>query len=129
MTPDKIIRIALWVSVPFNALAAFMAANPASWPAQQLGMPLEVPAPYPEMLAFFIALFGAAYAWLALQKIISRPLLGFAAFGKLGVFLIVALLWVSGAVGGLLVLMGCGDLALAGIFFWWLIRTARYANK
>lgn len=129
MTPEKIVRSALWVSVPFNFFAAYVIAVPASWFGQLAGLPFEVGAPYPETLAFFIALSGIAYGWMAMQKKIPRPLLAFLGFGKLGVFMILALQWISGAVSGMLVLMGCGDLAFAAIFFWWLIRTARYANR
>ncbi|MDX1497884.1 MAG: hypothetical protein R3352_10035 [Salinisphaeraceae bacterium] len=129
MKPDKVIRAALWISVPFNAIAAYIAAVPSSWPGQLVGLPEVVPAPYPEILGFFIAAFGVVYAWLALQKTISRPLVGFAACAKIGVFMVAALLWVSGDASGRLALLSIGDFVLAVVFFWWLFRTARYANK
>lgn len=129
MKPDKIIRNALWLSVPFNFMAAFMMAYPASFAGQLAGLPLEVPAPYPEILGFFILLFGVVYGWLALQRHISRELVGLAAIGKTGVFMIVGLLWISGAADAGLAILVCGDLAFAVVFFWWLLRTARYANR
>lgn len=129
MKPDKLMRIALWISVPFNLLAAYGVAIPASWLGQAMGLPMEVPAMYSVLLAWVITLFAAVYAWLALQKKIDRPMVVTVAIAKTGVFVNVFLLWVAGHGAGMTVLFACGDLVLAGIFFWWLVKTARYANK
>lgn len=129
MTPDKIIRTALWISVPFNFLAAYSVAYPASFTGQLMGLPFEAPAVYSVLLAWMIALFGAVYAWLAMQKSINRGLVGAAAIAKAGVFINVALLWVSGHAAGMTVLFTSGDMAFAVVFVWWLLKTARYANK
>ncbi len=129
MTPDKVIRAALWVSVLFNAIAAYCAAYPASWAGQLMGLPLEVPAVYTVLVAWFVIVFGVAYGWLAMQKVINRALVGFAAYAKLGVFVLLALLWLAGQSKGITVLFVTGDLVFAGVFFWWLFKTAKYANK
>ncbi len=129
MTPDKIIRTALWISVPFNFLAAYSIAFPASFTGQLMGLPFEAPAVYSVLLAWIVALFGAVYAWLAMQKKIDRPLVGMAAIAKTGVFVLAALLWLSGQGQGRTVLFTTGDMALAAVFFWWMVKTARYANK
>ena len=129
MTPDKVIRIALWMSVPFNFVAAYSAANPASFMGQLMGLPFEAPAIYTVLLAWFVLIFGVAYGWLAMQKQVNRVLVGFAAYAKTGVFALVAMLWVAGQCKGITVLFVTGDLLFAGVFFWWLVKTARYANK
>lgn len=129
MSPDKTIRTALWVSVPFNFIAAYSIAFPASVTGQLMGLPFEAPAFYTVLLAWLVSVFGAAYGWLAMQKDIDRPLVCMAAIGKTGVFVLAALLWLSGQAKGQTVLVVAGDLAFACVFFWWLVKTARYANK
>lgn len=129
MTPDKVVRTTLWVTVAFNAVAAYGVAYPASLVGQLMGLPTEVPALYSVLLAWMVAAFGGMYAWLALQKVISRPLVGFSGIAKSGVFILTFLLWISGHIGGMAVLITTGDLLFASIFFWWLIKTARYAGK
>jgi hypothetical protein len=117
---DRFLRGALWVSVPFNLGAALLFVFPASPLGQLAGLPVPVPPIYGTLLAFFVALFGVAYAWLACQPTINRPLVAFAAIGKAGVFAILALFWLFGEAPGRGVLLATGDLILAGIFAWWL---------
>lgn len=115
------VRVALWLSVPFNLLAAYAFAVPQSKLGILIGLPADVPRLYALVLAFLIAQFGCTYAWLASQTEPHRPLLAFSAIGKSGVFLIVLLLWFDGAANGALVLIGCGDLLLALLWFRWLL--------
>jgi hypothetical protein len=72
-------------------------------------------------LAFFVVLFGGAYAWLARQPTFDRPLVALAALGKAGVFAIIVTFWLLGEAPGRGVLAAAGDLVLAGIFAWWLL--------
>ncbi|HEY0975536.1 MAG TPA: hypothetical protein VGE57_13660 [Solimonas sp.] len=123
MDRDRLIRAALWASVPFNAAAAFGLAFPASPLAAPFGLPSMVPQPYPAMLGAFVALFGGLYAWLAWQPQIPRAMVGFSAIGKLAAFVIVTLLWLQGRVGTPLALAGTGDLLFAVIFLHWLRTT------
>jgi ABC-type branched-subunit amino acid transport system permease subunit len=129
MTPDKIIRMTLWTSVPFNFVAAYSFAFPASFSGQMMGLPFEAPAVYSVLLAWLVALFGAVYGWLAMQTKIDRPIVTMAAIGKVGVFVLAALLWLSGQVQGKTVFVVSGDLIFGCVFFWWLVKTAKYANK
>jgi hypothetical protein len=115
-----VVRATLWLSFPFNLLAAWLLARPASELGEFIGVPTQVPSLYSLALGFLICEFGVTYAWLALQQHINRPLLAFCAIGKSGVFVIVLLLWLSANVSGRLALMACGDLVLALIWFWWL---------
>lgn len=113
--------MALWASVPYNAGAALLMALPGSALAQWLGFPGPVHPVYGALLAVFALLFGGAYAWLAAQPVIHRPLVGLAAAGKLSVFAVVAAFWLGGSVPGRLVLATSGDLVFGGVFLWWLL--------
>lgn len=112
--------MSLWLALVFNLLAAAVFANPASTLGQWLGLPASVSPIYSVMVAFFVALFGCAYAWLALQPSIDRPLLALGCIGKTGAFVIAASLWVRGEVSGLLFVVALGDLAFAAVWFAWL---------
>jgi hypothetical protein len=79
------------------------------------------------MVAWFVLLFAGAYAWLARQPEIDRPLVGFAAIGKAGAFSIFAACWILGQLSGRATLAGTGDLIFAAIFAWWLIGSGTSA--
>lgn len=121
MDKDVFMRRVLWVAAAFNLGAAFVLAFPASWIGQLAGLPVPVPPIYTTLLAFFVILFGGAYAWLACQPSIDRPLVALAVFGKTGVFIVVLGFWLFGAAPDRGLLAACGDLVFAAIFVWWLL--------
>src|SRR5712691_10417223 len=88
MNRNRLMRRALWASVVFNLGGALLFAFPASF-GQLAGLPGPVPHVYTALLALLVALFGGAYAWLACQPCIDRPLVAFAALGKAGFFAVV----------------------------------------
>jgi len=120
MDRDRLVRRALWASVPFNLGGALLFAFPES-----LGRLADLPTPAPHVytapLAFLIALFAGTYAWLARQPRIDRPLVAFAALGKSGFFVVTFGLWVLGEASTQGVVGASGDLILAAIFAWWLL--------
>ena len=118
---DKFMRCALWASVVYNLGGALLFAFPSSPLGQLAGLPTPVPPIYSALLAFFVVLFGGAYAWLASQPNINQPLVALAAIGKAGVFAIIFVFWLFGEAPGRGVLAVTGDLILAGIFAWWLL--------
>jgi hypothetical protein len=120
---DKFIRGVLWASAVFNLAGALLFAFPESTLSQLAGLPVPVPTFYAALLAEFIILFGASYAWLAFQPTINRPLLAFGAIGKTGAFLLVVVLWLLGQAPARGVLAITGDLIFACLFFGWLLRT------
>jgi hypothetical protein len=114
-------RGALWVSVVYNFGGAVLFAVPSSPLGQLAGLPTAVPPIYCALLAFFVALFGGAYAWLAVQPTLSRPLVALSAIGKAGVFALILLFWLLGEAPGRGVLVATGDLVLACVFAGWLL--------
>jgi len=123
MEPDAVLRRALWLTAVFNTAGALAFLWPGSL-GQLAGLPAEAPLVYRASLAFLVGFFGATYAWLALQERIDRPLVGFAAFGKAGYFVVATACWLVGAVPPLAVVAASGDLGFAALFGWWL-RTTR----
>ena len=85
---DQLMRRALRATAVMNAGGALLFAFPG-WFGWLAGFPAVAPRVYAFMLGFMVALFGATYAWLAQQPRIHRPLVGFSAFGKAGVFFVV----------------------------------------
>jgi hypothetical protein len=123
----QLVRYTLWASAPFNVLAAYMLAFPSSALGRLVELPADVPPAYAALLSFMVLLFGAAYAWLASQPEIHRPLLGVGAIGKAGVFAITVMLWLSDHGSGRMVLLACGDLGFATLWFRWLLGQGRQA--
>jgi hypothetical protein len=120
---DTFIRRVLWATAVFNLGGALLFAFPASVVGQLAGMPVPVPAPYTILLAFFVLLFGGAYAWLALQAVIDRPMVAFAAIGKAGAFAIFFVFWMVSEVPARGVMAATGDLIFSGLFLYWLLGT------
>jgi len=119
-TTDAAMRRILWCAAVFNFGGAFLFAFPASPVGQLVGLPIPVPGIYSAILAFLVALFGAAYVWLATQPSIDRPMVTFFTIGKGGVFAIVTAFWIAGAVSGPAALTASGDLVFAILFAQWL---------
>ena len=120
MQSERFIRNVLWISVGFNLLGAMAFLFPATV-GQLSALPTPVPRLYTWLLASMVLLFGGMYAWLAMQLEINRPLLAIGAIGKLLVFCVFTACWMLGDVSPLAVAGASGDLALAGLFTWWLI--------
>jgi hypothetical protein len=126
---DNFMRGALWVSVVYNLGGTLLFAFPSSPLGQLAGLPTPVPPIYSALLAFFVVLFGGAYAWLARQPTIDRPLVALAAIGKAGVFAVIFTFWLFGEAPGRGVLAAIGDLALAGIFAGWLLAPQQSVRR
>jgi len=121
---DRFMRGALIASAVMNIAAALIFAFPDSL-GQLAGLPAPVPHIYTTLLAVFVMLFGIAYAWLARQPIIDRPLVAFSALGKAAVFSTILAFWILGDLSSRSVLAAIGDLIFAAIFAWWLIGSRR----
>jgi hypothetical protein len=119
---DRIMRRALWASVVFNAGGALLFGLPDTV-GSLAALPVPVPRIYSVTIAYFVLLFGGAYAWLALQPRIDRPLVAFLAIGKAGFFVVTVVCWLAGVAPGLGVVGAAGDLAFAAVFAAWLSST------
>ena len=122
-------RRALWISVVYNLRGALLFAFPSSWLGRLAGLPTLVAPIYSTLVAFFIALFAGAYAWLARQSHIDRPLVAFSAIGKAGAFSVILVFWLFGQSLGRGVVAAAGDLVLAAIFAWGLLGAQEDARK
>jgi hypothetical protein len=125
MSREHVLRPALWTAAFFNLAGAYPFAMPASSMGQFAGLPPVAPVVYRAMTALFVLLFAGAYAWLAMQPSINRPLVAFGAIGKAAAFLTVVVLWLKGAVPGSGVLAMLGDILLALVFGWCLLDRRR----
>jgi hypothetical protein len=121
MDKEKWFRRTLWLSVVYNLGGAFLFAFPSSALARLTGLPGPFAHVYCAMLAFLVSLFAGAYAWLAVQQDIDRPLVAFSAIGKGGAFSLILAFWFLVQTPARGVLAASGDLAFAGIFASWLL--------
>jgi hypothetical protein len=118
-TKDSAFRKLLWVAFLYNLGGASLFAFPGTL-GQLAGLPVPVAPVYSVLLTLFVLLFGAAYAWLALQPTIDRPMVAFAAIGKASVFVAAIVLWALGEASPWLIPGATGDLIFAAFFAWWL---------
>jgi hypothetical protein len=122
----RTIRPALWLGVVFNAMVAGMVAFP-----ETLGVFAALPPVgstfYRLMLVYFVVLFSATYGWLAMQPVISRPVVGLAVLGKAGVFVVAAWCLARGEIAPRTFAVASGDLVFASYFCLWLRATRAVA--
>jgi hypothetical protein len=123
MGRDDFIRRVLWISAAFNLGGAVLFAFPSSALGQLVGFPSSVPLLYRALLTLFVLLFAGAYAWLALQEEIDRPMVAFAGIGKAAAFAAISGVWLLGSAPFRGVILAGGDLVLAGLFAAWLVRS------
>lgn len=107
----------------FNLGGAALFAFPSSPFGQLAGLPSHVPGLYRALLTLFVLLFGGAYAWLARQEQIDRPLVALAAIGKAGAFAVIGGFWLLGVSPGRTALLASGDFVFAGLFAVWLVQS------
>ena len=119
MNRTQIMRIALWLGAFFNFGAALMLIFPVSL-GQIAGLPASGSLFYNWLLALFIGIFGATYAWLARQPQIDRSLVTLAIIGKMGVFAVALACWLLGEISLRGYVVAIGDLVFGIIFWWWL---------
>lgn len=122
MSPESLLRGALWTAALANVGGATLFAFPASGLGPLVALPVDVPVIYRAFTALFVLLFAGAYAFLASQPAINRPFVAFGAIGKTAAFLAMLVLWVSGHATAPAVVLFSADLALAAVFLWSLAR-------
>ncbi len=117
---DDVMRRALWATTFFNLGGGLALAFPSSVLGQLAGLPGESSVLYRFTAALFVLLFGGAYAWLAMQSRIDRPMVAFTALGKASFFVLMVSLWLVDEASGSGLIAATGDLVFAAIFAWWL---------
>src|SRR4029450_6226646 len=95
---ERYVLAALWLGAAFNLGAAYVFSHPASAVGAYLGLAPHVDPLYAGLCALFVALFGGAYGWLALQRVLDQPLLWIGVIGKAGFFVLALALWSRRAV-------------------------------
>ncbi|MDP9139190.1 MAG: hypothetical protein M3O62_00160 [Pseudomonadota bacterium] len=124
---DRLVRITLMISVPFNLIVAWMLLFPASTLGALMQLPTPVPPLYAALSAMFVAAFGVLYAWMSVQATINREMLGFVSLCKTSAFIVAQTLWLLGLGGGTAALAAVGDIVLAVIWMHWLLTTRQAA--
>jgi hypothetical protein len=120
---DRLVRITLMISVPFNLIIAWMLLFPASALGALMQLPADVPMLYAALSAMFVAAFGLLYAWMPMQPVINREMLAFVSLCKASAFAVALTLWLLGLGGGTAALAAVGDIVLALIWMRWLLAT------
>lgn len=119
------VRRTLWLSCPFNLFGAYLFACPGSTLGQLSGLPPDAPALYTALTAWLIARFGLTYAWLPMQPVLVRPLIGMLAIGKCGAFVTAVALAMTGAVDVRVAALSVADLLPGGFWLVWLMQSGR----
>ena len=122
MSLEQITRISLWLTAPFNLIAAYAFAFPETGLGQLLGFPHTSHPLFTLFSGCMVGLFGVMYAWLALQREILKPVLAFGATGKTIAVAIAAHLYLGGLLSSTLMLLVCGDLMFAALWFFYLAK-------
>ncbi len=118
MSPDRIVRSALWISVPINALGVLVFMPIAlGYPSPLL--PIAAPRFFAAQIGFVIALFLVVYARQAVHPRLNRDLVAVGGYGKLGFFALTAAYAIVGDVPMSMAMNATPDLILGGVFLWW----------
>ena len=122
MSLERLVRISLWVTDPFNLLAGFVFAMPGSALRQLLMLPESPVSFYTIFAEAMVALFGGVYIWLALQAEINKPLLSVGAIGKALAVLIALGLFFDSNFAWLPTLFISGDLVFVVLWGYFIVR-------
>ena len=112
----RTLRPVLWIGVGFNALIAVLLAFAGTLDVFHVLPPLDSDF-YRWMLVWFVLVFSATYAWMALQPQVPQSMLGLASLGKAGVFAVALACWVRGDIALRTLALTGVDLAFSMWFF------------
>ena len=121
MSRDRVLRVALWISVAVNTIGVVVFA-PLILGRPSAMLPVA-PSPFlAAQIAWVIALFGGVYFWLARQAAPNRALVIVGGIGKLGFFAISVIAAATAVVPAAVAVNAVPDLLLGGVFLWWAAR-------
>ena len=121
MTPDRLVRLALWITVPLNALGVWILTPPAFGRPSAL-WPIATPPYFAAQLGIVIALFGGVYAWQATQRTLNRAVIVVGALGKAAFFVLNVVYAAAGQIPTAMAYQSAPDLLLACAFLYWAAR-------
>ena len=125
MNIEKVVRVSLILAGPLNLTAATMFLFPSAPIIGLIQLPDNSHPFYQILSAGLVALFGAAYLWLAFQTTILRPLLLLGAVGKLFAGSLAIYLAVAGALAPITGALVAGDLVFATLWLYYLLSNLR----
>ena len=124
MKIDSLVRVSLWTTAPLNILVAAGIAFPSGWVGSTLHFPPASHDFYTLLAGSLVGLFGCAYAWAALQPVISRPLLLLGGGGKLTAAIVAGWLYRQGQLHEILAVLIAGDLLFVILWLYYLVRAS-----
>ncbi len=122
-------KLPRWMRVDLGATAAMNLVGASAFVPglsvlrEKAGIPLEGHPLYLWIIAEFIFIFGAAYAYCAITARAPRVFISVAAAGKLAFFATILGFWLVGDLPMMAVLVGSGDLIFGCVFLVWLAQT------
>jgi hypothetical protein len=118
----QLLHLALWITVPINAVGAVIFSVPAL--RQLSGLPIPAHPFYGLLVGIWIALFGLGYLNLAVSQRYDRTFLATGAFGKLSFFVLAIAYFFQSELGVLALIASSIDAILAAMFLVYLAKTA-----
>lgn len=115
---DRVIRLALWLTVALNGLGTVIFGQVAVGGSSAF-LPVAMPRFAAGHLAWVIALFGVVYGWQAMEPQINRGLIAIGGLGKVGFFLLTLAYWLVGDVPGQMAANATPDLLFGLLFLLW----------
>lgn len=115
MVSDRVLRVALWLTVALNAFGAVIFGQVAVGGASAF-LPVAMPRFAAGQIAWVIALFGLVYGWQAIAPRINCGLIAVGGLGKVGFFLLTVAYWLAGDLPGQMAANATPDL-LFGLLF------------
>lgn len=122
-------RYCLLVTAIFNLFGTISFLPPVYYPMVNiLGLPEATPFGL-WVIASWIFIFGAGYAWMFVTAKPERLFVGVAAACKITIALCFCIFWLTGDFPLISLFVGCSDFLLAGIFIFWLLQSDRKVHE
>ena len=110
------------VAAAFNWIVALALAVPGDFAWRLVGLARPTETLFVHLFAAMVAVFGLAYAWIALDPAGKRSLITIAAIGKLCVLPIALVHYLGGSIPFSLVPAAAGDVVFAALFLGFVAR-------
>ncbi|WP_427160421.1 hypothetical protein ACQFX9_01685 [Aliinostoc sp. HNIBRCY26] len=115
-------RYCLFLTTIFNLFGAIRFAPPVYYGANTVELPKDAIFVH-WVIASWIFILGAGYAWLAITAKPEKFFIAVAAACKIAIAILFFIFWFQGDLSFTFLLAGCGDLFFAFAFIFWLWQT------